>query len=333
MIMKKLKAALVIGLVCFAFPVFAQLDFDSNGAYHNYAETAAILQELAGRYPDLAQLVSIGRSAEGRELFLMKISGHAAAEEAEPNIYIVGGTHAREWISVEVPLLLARQLLENYAGDAAVRRLVDGAQIYIMPLLNPDGLEFSIHTYRWWRKNRRYNGNFSWGVDLNRNWGFQWGHDDQGSSPDPNGEAFRGNGPFSEPETDALRLFMQGHPPTGAIFYHNYGQKILYPWEYTNEPAPDKTEMAAIAAEMNRRMASVSGRIYISGGMEILYPTNGGACDWVYGTFAAPAFTIELPNASYLHGGFFTAENEIMLTFAENLPALLYFLDYFLAEK
>jgi hypothetical protein len=202
-----------------------------------------------------------------------------------------------------------------------------------MPSLNPDGLEFSIHTYRWWRKNRRYNGNFSWGVDLNRNWGYQWGYDDQGSSPDPNGEAFRGSAPFSEPETDALRLFMQDHPPTGAIFYHNYSQKILYPWEYTADPAPDKAEMAAIATEMSRRMAAVSGRVYITGSTEIMYTTNGGACDWVYGTFAAPAFTIELPNATYLQGGFFTAESEIMPTFAENLPALLYFLDYFHVEN
>lgn len=331
--MKKIKIFMFIVLVRFAFPGFAQVDADINGAYHNYEETAAMLQELAGRYPDLAQVVSIGRSLEGRELNLLKISNHPGEEEAEPSIYIVGGTHAREWISVEVPLLLARQLLENYAGDAAVRRLLDGAQIYIMPLLNPDGLEFSIHTYRWWRKNRHYNGNFSWGVDLNRNWGFKWGYDDQGSSPDPNGEAFRGSGPFSEPETDALRLFMQGHPPTGAVFYHNFGQKILYPWEYTAEPAPDQAEMAAIAVEMSRRMAAVSGRVYRAGGQEILYPTNGGACDWVYGTFAAPSFTIELPNATYLQGGFFTAESEILITFAENLPALLYFIDYSLAEK
>jgi carboxypeptidase T len=332
MIMKKIKIFMFSVWVMFAFPVFTQVEADINGAYHNAEETAAMLRELAGRYPDLAQVVSIGYTLEGRELQLLKISDNALAEEAEPNIYIVGGTHAREWISVEVPLLLARQLLENYAGDAAVRRLVDGAQIYIMPLHNPDGLEFSIHTYRWWRKNRRYNGNFSWGVDLNRNWGYQWGYDNVGSSPNPDGEAFRGSGPFSEPETDALRLFMQSHPPTGAIFYHNYGQKILYPWEYTTAPAPDKTEMAAITSEMSRLMANVSGRVYITGSSEILYTTNGGACDWVYGTFTAPAFTIELPNATYLQGGFFTAESEIQLTFAENLPALLYFIGYFLAE-
>ena len=329
--MKRIKV--IICIIFLVFPLFSQFNADNNGAYHNFIETEAALQELAGRYPDLAQLASIGRSLEDRELYILKISDHAQTEEVEPNIYIIGGTHAREWISVEVPLLFARQLLEGYATDASIRRLVDGAQIYVMPSLNPDGLEFSIHTYRWWRKNRRYNGNFSWGVDLNRNWGYQWGYDDQGSSPDPNGEAFRGSGPFSEPETDALRLFIQGHLPTGAIFYHNYGQKILYPWEYTTEPAPDQAEMAKIAVEMSRRMAAVSGRVYSAGGMEILYPTNGGACDWVYGSFTAPAFTIELPNATYLQGGFFTAESEIMSTFAENLPALLYFIDYFLSEK
>ncbi len=331
--MKKIKAVMFLGFVWFAFPIFAQFNAGSNGAYHNFAETEAVLRELAGRYPGLTQLVSVGLSIEGRELYVLKISDFAQTEESEANIYIIGGTHAREWISIEVPLLFARQLLENYAEDAAVRRLVDGAQIYIMPLLNPDGLEFSIHTYRWWRKTRRYNGNFSWGVDLNRNWGFQWGYDNLGSSPDPNSETYRGSGPFSEPETDALRLFMQDHPPIGAIFYHNFSQKIIYPWEHTAAPAPDQAKMAVIATEMSRRMAAVSGRVYLTGSSEISYAVNGGSCDWVYGTFAAPAFTIELPNATYLQGGFFTAESEIMTTFAENLPALLYFIDCFLEKN
>jgi carboxypeptidase T len=332
MSMKKTRTMVMISLVFLALPLFSQLNADNNGAYHNQAETEAMCQELAARYPGLTRLESIGHSLEGRELHILKISDQAQLEESEPNIYIIGGTHAREWISVEIPLLFARQLLENYASDASIRRLVDGAQIYIMPLLNPDGLEFSIHTYRWWRKNRRYNGNFSWGVDLNRNWGYRWGYDNVGSDPDPNNEAFRGSGPFSEPETDALRLFMLEHPANGAIFYHNFSQKITYPWGYTSDPAPDRDEFETIASNISRLIFSVSGRTY-TWGQQLLYPVNGECCDWVYGTFGAPAFVIELPNADYVTGGFFTGENEIAATFAENLPALLYFLGYFLEKN
>ena len=152
-------------------------DGDLNGIYHNCRETEERLRDLAASYPDITSLFSIGRSIEGRELFVMKISDNPQVDEAgeEPNIYIVGCHHAREWISVEVPLYFIRYLLENYTTHPQVRRAVEGAQIFIQPIQNPDGLEFSIHTYRYWRQNRRYNGDLSWGVDPNRNYGFEWG--------------------------------------------------------------------------------------------------------------------------------------------------------------
>ncbi|MCP4229968.1 MAG: zinc carboxypeptidase, partial [bacterium] len=134
-----------------------------------------LLRDLESRFPDMAQVITIGSSIEGRELNVIKISDNVGNDETEPNIFIVGCHHAREWISVEVPLLFAQYLLENYSGNADVRRAVNRSQIYIMPIQNPDGLEFSIHVYRMWRKNRRYNGNLSWGVDTNRNYGYMWG--------------------------------------------------------------------------------------------------------------------------------------------------------------
>jgi hypothetical protein len=198
-----------------------------------------------------------------------------------------------------------------------------------MPLVNPDGLEFSIHTYRMWRKNRRYNGDFSWGVDPNRNYGYMWGYDDGGSSPNPWSEVYRGPGPFSEPETEAVRQFLTAHPPSGCLSYHNYSQLILYPWGYTYEPTPDAVEMEMIANEMSSRIFQVGGRVYEVGSSEALYLTNGGTIDWVYGTFGAPSYTVELPPESFIQGGFITSIELIESTFAENLPAMLYFVNYF----
>lgn len=309
---------------------------DINGAYHNYNETNTLLRELETNYPGLAQVTTVGYSIEGRELNVIKISDNVSIDETEPNIFIVGCHHAREWISVEVPLLFAQYLLEHYQDNQEVRRAVNGAQVYIMPIQNPDGLEFSIHTYRMWRKNRRFNGNYDgylmWGVDTNRNYGYMWGYDDEGSSPYPYSSTYRGSGPFSEPETEAVRQFLLAHPPAGTISYHNYSQIIIYPWGYTHEPAPDAGEMNQIAAEMSNLVYQVNGRIYMYGASDILYLTNGDTTDWVYGTFGTPAFTIELPPDNALLGGFFTSLELIDSAFRENLPALLYFVNYFVTE-
>lgn len=306
---------------------------DINGAYHNYNETNMLLGELASAYPGLAQVTTIGYSIEGRELKVIKISDNVNIDEAEPKIFIAGCHHAREWISVEMPLLFAQYLLEHYQDNPGVRRAVNGAQVYIMPIQNPDGLEFSIHTYRMWRKNRRYNGNLAWGVDTNRNYGYMWGYDDVGSSPDPYSDVYRGLAPFSEPETEVVRQFLLAHPPAGTISYHNYSQIIIYPWGYTYTPAPDAGEMNRIAAQMSNLIYQVNGRIYTYGAAEMLYLTNGDITDWIYGTFGTPAFTIELPPDEIVFGGFFTSLELIDSAFRENLPALLYFVNYFITDE
>jgi hypothetical protein len=300
-----------------------------NGVYHDYRESEAFLRDLAARFPGQARLESIGRSWEGREVYALKISDNADMEEAEPNIVILGCHHAREWISVEVPLRFAEYLLVNQGSDPQARAAVTGAQVYILPLVNPDGLEFSIRHYRLWRKNRRYNGYYTWGVDLNRNYDYQWGYDNQGSSPNPASAAYRGPDPFSEPESQAVRDFLLAHPPAGTVSYHNFSRLIIYPWGFKAEPAPDDAEMRAVAAEMSRQIFQVNGRLYNYGpGGSSLYLTNGDLDDWVYATFQVPAFTIELPPVDYFSGGFFTSETEIGLSFSENLPALLYFVQY-----
>lgn len=301
----------------------------STGDYHTYTETVEFLQDLVERFPGLAQLVSTGQSLEGREIYVLKISDHVSVDESEPNVFISGCHHAREWISVEIPLLFARYLLENYNSHQQLTDIVNGGQIYIMPVQNPDGLEFSIHTYRWWRKNRRYNGDMSWGVDTNRNYGYEWGYDDLGSSPVPDDAVYRGPYAFSEPETQAVRGFLLNHPPSGALNFHNYSQLILYPWGYTAIPTVDDAEMEAIARRMAELIFEVNGRIYLYGaGAVAIYPTNGDTDDWIYGTFGSPSYTVELPPELYIEGGFFTSQEMIDSVFSEMLPAMLYFCNH-----
>lgn len=300
-----------------------------NGAYHSYQELSAELKSLAVSYPALARLYVPGRSLENRNIYALKISDNPGQSEDEPGIAFVGGHHAREWISVEVPLLIGQYLLKNYDRDDRVRNLVNSAEIWIIPMVNPDGLEYSILNYRLWRKNRRMNQDGSYGVDLNRNYSYQWAYDDIGSSPQPSSAVFRGTAPFSEPETEGIRNLFQNHRISAAISYHSFSQLILYPWGYLDQPSEDEPLLQSLAEDMAGLISRVNGRNYQTGRASAsLYLTNGDFADWAYGFFRIPAFTIELPPVDLLQGGFLNSESDIEPIFRENLPAALYLIEW-----
>jgi carboxypeptidase T len=304
-----------------------------NGEYHTYLELEADLEALARAHPDIAQLSTLGLTLESRKIFALKISDNAAQDEDEAEILFLGCHHAREWISVEVPFLLASYLLENYPGDPRVRRAVDRSEIWIVPLVNPDGLEYSIRYYRYWRKNRRLNPDGSFGVDLNRNYGYGWGYDDSGSSPVPSSDIYRGSAPFSEPETRAVRDLFEQRQFRALISYHSFSQVILYPWGYINVPTDRDALHMSLASAMSSLIEAVNGRFYSFGESSTsLYLTNGDMTDWAFGVAAIPAYTIELPPIDELAGGFFNAEKDIQPIFKENLPAALYLIDWAISD-
>lgn len=295
------------------------------GLYHTYAEINTELHALANSYPAISSVTSIGKSIEQRDLWAIKISDNVAQDEPEPAVVFLGCHHAREWISVDVPFLIAKYLLENYASDPQVARLVNNAEIWIAPMVNPDGHQYSVTTDRLWRKNRRNNGDGTFGVDMNRNYSYQWGG--PGSSGDTYSEIYRGPAPFSEPETQAVRDFLQKLSPKAMISYHNYSQLILYPWGYTSNPAPQKALMDSLAGVIAHKIMSVHGVSYTPGQASTLYLASGDTNDWLYALFGVPTYTIELrPNSSY--PGFELPESEIQPTFEENLPAALMLIDW-----
>jgi carboxypeptidase T len=301
-----------------------------NGEFHSYAELERDLFSLEESYPELVRVTDIGDSLEMRNIYALKISDNVHAEEAnEADVLFLGCHHAREWISVEVPFLLGKYLAEHYSIDPTVKKLVDQCEIWIVPLVNPDGLEYSIHFYRYWRKNRRNNRDGSYGVDPNRNYGFKWGIDNLGSSPDPSSEVYRGESPFSEPETRSIRNLYQRHRFRVLASYHSYSQILLYPWGYTSEPTDKYDLLSEMAETMSNLMEPVNGRVYgyAQAGADF-YFTNGDTTDWSYGTYGIPSFTVELPPIDEPHGGFFNAEEDIQDIFRENLPAMLYLIEW-----
>lgn len=305
-----------------------------NGAFHSYSELESDLMALQESYPLLAQVIDIGDSIENRNIYALKISDNVHMDEAEASVIFLGCHHAREWISLEVPFLIGKHLLENYDTNSEIKRLVDQCEIWIVPLVNPDGLEYSINFYRYWRKNMRDIGDGNYGVDPNRNFSYMWGFDNEGSSANTYAEDYRGKAPFSEPETQAIRdLFIQNNFQA-LISYHSYTQVILYPWGFKYEPPIDDSVMNFMAAEMSSRMQAVNGRVYSYGRAgDSLYLTNGDTTDWSYGVYGIPSFTIELPPIDRLHGGFFNPEQDIQSIFAENLPAALYLIDWTIQQK
>lgn len=300
-----------------------------NGQFHSYAELERDLLTLVDNYPELALVTDIGDSLEQRNIYALKISDNVGMEENEASTIFLGCHHAREWISVEVPYLLGKYLVENYASSAEVKRLVDNCEIWIVPLVNPDGLEYSIHFYRYWRKNMRNNGNGTYGVDLNRNYGHKWGWDNFGSSPDSASEVYRGPAPFSEPEIQAVRELVSRQNFQALVSYHSFSQVILYPWGYIRNASDKEDILFEIGNKMSRLMEPVNGRYYAAKRAgDGFYLTNGDTTDWSFGEYGIPSFTIELPPDSSITGEFFNSEADIQPIFEENLPAAFYLIDW-----
>ena len=175
-------------------------------------------------------------------------------------------------------------LLENYGTDAEVTYLVDNREMYFVPCLNPDGYVYNQNSDPGggglWRKNRHDNGDGTFGVDLNRNYGWLWGVDDLGSSPDPNSDTYRGTGPFSEPETQAMRDFCIAHAFRSALNYHSYGDMVIHPWaSQADLLTPDSAVYSAHADQMTRNNGFSAGTC-----QQVLnYLSNGSSDDWMYG--------------------------------------------------
>lgn len=301
------------------------------GLYTTWDELVLALQELHATYPQLTRLEVLGHSLEGREIYALKISDAPAIDDPDKaDVLIVGNHHARELMSVEVPLHFARTLLTGYQQQSRLRNLVNQREVWIVPMLNPDGHTYQAQTQLrpGWRKNRRREGDLVFGVDLNRNYPFKWGLDDVGSSGETFSNTYRGSAAFSEPETQALGRLVERHDFKIAISYHSFGELLLYPWGHTREhTTPDHDVYVALAAEMVRGNGYRPGNAY-SGA---IYLTNGVWDDYMYGEINAVkptqtfAFTVELNSVG--EGGFWPAEELIEPTCERLLSLNLYALE------
>ncbi len=281
------------------------------------------MNELVTRYPALASMENVGTTLEGRTIRGLRITNDAVAGD-KPAVVYFGCEHAREWITSTVPTYVAAHLLDNYGTDSAVTDLVDNVEFFLIPVFNVDGYEHTS-TYRMWRKNRRNNGDGTFGVDLNRNWAQGWGG--EGSSSGTNSEIYRGTAPFSEPETQVLRDFFISHPNVRAqLDIHSYTQLILWPYGYTPTLSADHAIYEQIGFAMQSLIFAVHGRNYTAGPIYTgIYPASGVSVDWTYEQQGILSLSFECRPTGF--PGFELPPDEIIPNNEELLPAILHLSD------
>ncbi|TKJ36895.1 hypothetical protein CEE37_14360 [candidate division LCP-89 bacterium B3_LCP] len=306
----------------------ARLQADPMGGYHTWSEAIQELVQIHADHPNITtEPFSIGTTIEGREMHVIKISDNPEIDEDEPEIFFNSMIHAREAITVEMALGIIDRLTDDYGIDPYITDLVDTREIWVMPIFNPDGYVYNEQQSPggggMWRKNRRDNGGGSYGVDLNRNWGFNWGYNNIGSSGSPGSETYRGTAPFSEPETEVVRQFCNAHQFGIVLNFHSYSNLMLYSWSIPDAPwgyTPDNATFQALSQTMQQWNGYTYGTCW-----EILYQVNGDANDWQYGE------QVEKPKSLAwvfeIGSSFWPDPSQIPFLVGENMPACLFLIE------
>ncbi|MGW5654557.1 M14 family zinc carboxypeptidase [Streptomyces humi] len=264
----------------------ARVDSASQGVFRPYSGSGGLREEIlrtAQANPGLTKVESIGKTVGGQDILALKLTKGAkkSADGSKPSVLYMSNQHAREWITPEMTRRLMHYYLDNYGTDKRVKKIVDSTELWFVLSANPDGYDYTFQNSdtRLWRKNLRdVNGDgvisTGDGVDLNRNFGYKWGYDDEGSSPNPTSETYRGASPESEPETKALDAFEKRVGFTYGINYHSAAELLLYGvgWQVAT-PTPDDVLYKALAGTPDN--PAIPG--YHSQVSSELYTTNGEA--------------------------------------------------------
>lgn len=296
------------------------------GGYFTLTEMQNILDSMALLYPTLitSKTALSPQSIQGRNIWWVKISDNPNVDEAEPELLYDALHHAREAAGLSQLIFYMWYLLENYATNPDVKFLVDNTEMFFVPCVNPDGYEYNRTTNPggggMWRKNRRNNGS-NFGVDLNRNYGYNWGYDNIGSSPTSSSDTYRGTAGFSEPETQAMRNFCNARQFATALNAHTYSNLLIYPWGYIPSLyTPD----SATFVNWSILMCETSRFLYGTGDQTVGYVVNGDSDDWMYGEqMTKPKILAMTPEAGSASDGFWPASSRIIdickTTFNQNL--------------
>jgi len=287
----------------FSFPVSYESSIDAY-QYHTYESLTAELQSLQENHSMIMSLSSLGKTYEGRNIWMVKLSDNVTIEENEPGVLLMAAHHGNEWPGIEICLFFIHYMVEQYENTSLpqVREALTNTQIYLIPMVNPDGVTADT------RKNCAPNhGPFgktpsitSYGVNLNRNYDDPWflsyifplRYYLPMILPDASMN-YRGPYPFSENETKAVKHFAETHNVSISISYHSYGEFIIYPWMHTTKQTPDEPLFRSVG----ENISAINGyHLYIK--QDRLIPLYGGTLgsseNWLYREKGALAYTVEV---------------------------------------
>ncbi|MEU0672460.1 M14 family zinc carboxypeptidase [Streptomyces sp. NPDC006172] len=281
----------------------ARVEAAADGVFRPYSGKGGLKEEIlrtAQENPGLTKVVSIGKTVGGQDILALKLTKDAGRSKdgSKPATLYMSNQHAREWITPEMTRRLLHHYLDNYATDQRVKKIVDSTELWFLLSANPDGYDYTFQSAdnRLWRKNLRdvnADGVIGTGdgVDLNRNFAYKWGYDDEGSSPTPTSQTYRGPGPNSEPETKALDAFEKRIGFTYGINYHSAAELLLYGvgWQVATDTPDDVAYKALAGTPQNSAIPGYHPQVSSE-----LYTTNGEADGHAANVNGTAMFTPEM---------------------------------------
>nr|XP_061803257.1 carboxypeptidase B2-like [Nerophis lumbriciformis] len=261
--------------------------------YHSLEDIYYWINRTAQDHPNTIKTILLGSSYEKRPLYALKLSFNSENKNA---LWIDCGIHAREWISPAFCLWFVQYALAFYKQNQDITDILDNMDVYILPVMNPDGYRYTWTTNRMWRKNRSISLRHSCvGVDLNRNFDANWCT--EGASNDPCSEIYCGAFPESEPESEAVANFLRSKKDTIKLYLsiHAYSQMLLFPYSCTMDEAENHNDLLEMAQEASQNIRRYYRNTYKYGaGAQTIYLAPGGSDDWAYNLGIKYSFTFEL---------------------------------------
>jgi len=296
----------------------------SNTSYYTYDQLTVLIAQLQDDHPDIFLYYSCGKTYEGRDIWVVKISDNVTNDEDEPEILYMSGVHGNEKPGYQTIIYSLKTIAENYTKPnvnhsltTRIRNIVNTTELYFIPMVNPDGVEAAT------RKNREPNDcvagdTLFCGVDVNRNFAYKWDELDVypfkyvfGGFPKIpfrttvkysfldiqsliKKGSYRGPYPFSENESKLIKQFIENHSIVLSVDYHTYGEKVLYPWSWTRDPPSDENIFKSIGDNISK----INGYDVIQASTWYYVPGSSG--DWLYAEYNIYSFTIELCASNFL---------------------------------
>ena len=295
--------------------------YDEPGGYRDQ------MHQLASQYPGVTKLVRIGTTLKGREILALKVTQGARGQRdgRRPAVLFSATQHAREWIATEIDRRLMYHYIEGWANDdPQIKKLLQSTELWFVPVMNPDGYQYSFDVERLWRKNLRENDTdgvttINDGVDPNRNYPEHFKYDEEGSSKIFSSQTYRGPGPASERETQAIQFLSDRVGFEFNVNYHSNGRWLLYPegWQ-VGSPTADDPIYFALSGNLDR--PAIEG-FHPGLSSDVLYVTNGEANDFMHKRGGALAWTPELSPGCPTCGFVFPDDEALVQEeFERNLP-------------